>query len=86
MDVERWASSDNAFHGGRLDGYGARFVVDLAERAAVALLFDDPAGYVVSPHALLESILWQNTVRLARSVRMRRMWRATLGITATGLS
>jgi hypothetical protein len=44
-----------------LNSYGTAFVIDPAEHAAVALLFDDPAGYKISPHVLLDCILDRQT-------------------------
>lgn len=59
--VESWADRTLLSHGGGLNGYGSAFVIDRAERAAVVLLFDDPAGYAISPHALLDRILGRET-------------------------
>jgi CubicO group peptidase (beta-lactamase class C family) len=62
IDVERWADRTLLSHGGGLDRYGTAFVIDQTERAAVALLFDDPAGYSVSAHALLDRVLDRQTM------------------------
>ncbi|MGK9232213.1 beta-lactamase family protein [Inquilinus limosus] len=61
IDVERWANRTLLSHGGGLYRYGTAFVIDPASRAAVAFLFDDPAGYAVSPHALLDRLLDRRT-------------------------
>jgi CubicO group peptidase (beta-lactamase class C family) len=61
IDVERWADRTLLSHGGGLDRYGTAFVIDRTERAAVALLFDHPAGYSVSAHALLDRVLDRQT-------------------------
>jgi CubicO group peptidase (beta-lactamase class C family) len=61
IDVEHWANRTLLAHGGGLNSYGTAFVIDPAERAAVALLFDDPAGYKISPHVLLDCILDRQT-------------------------
>jgi CubicO group peptidase (beta-lactamase class C family) len=62
IDVEHWADRTLLAHGGGLAHYGTAFVIDPSERAAVAFLFDDPRGYVVSPHVLLDRILDRKTV------------------------
>jgi CubicO group peptidase (beta-lactamase class C family) len=62
IDVEQWEDRTLLAHGGGLAPYGTAFVIDPRERAAVALLFDDQAGYQVSPHALLDRILDRQTV------------------------
>lgn len=59
--VERWADRTLLSHGGGLHGYGSAFVIDKAERAAAVLLFDDPAGYAISPYDLLDRILDRKT-------------------------
>jgi len=61
IDVERWNERTLLSHGGGLDRFGTAFVIDRAAHAAVALLFDDPKGYAVSPHALLDRILDRQT-------------------------
>jgi CubicO group peptidase (beta-lactamase class C family) len=61
IDVEHWADRTLLAHGGGLGRYGTAFLIDPVERAAVALLFDDPAGYKISPHALLDRILDRKT-------------------------
>ena len=62
IDVERWTDRTLLSHGGGLDRYGTAFVIDQTERAAAALLFDDPAGYSVSAYALLDRILDRQTM------------------------
>jgi CubicO group peptidase (beta-lactamase class C family) len=62
IDVEHWRERILLSHGGGLDRYGTAFVIDPAEGAAVALLFDDPAGYSVSAYALLDRILDRQTM------------------------
>ena len=62
IDVERWANRTLLSHGGGLECYGTAFVIDPAARSAVGLLFDDPAGYAISPHALLARILDLSTM------------------------
>ena len=62
IDVERWANRTMLSHGGGLGRYGTAFVIDPAERAAVALLFDTPAGYAISPHVLLDRIIGRHTL------------------------
>jgi CubicO group peptidase (beta-lactamase class C family) len=62
IDVEAWANRTLLAHGGGLYPYGTALLIDPSERAAVALLFDDPAGYKISPHALLDRILDRHTV------------------------
>jgi len=57
IDVERWADRTLLSHGGGLERYGTAFVIDAGARSAVSLLFDDPAGYAISPHDLLDRIL-----------------------------
>jgi CubicO group peptidase (beta-lactamase class C family) len=57
IDIERWANGTLLAHGGGLAPFGTAFVIDPDQRAAVALLFDNPMGYKVSPHALLDRIL-----------------------------
>jgi CubicO group peptidase (beta-lactamase class C family) len=57
IDVERWADRTLLSHGGGLERYGTAFVIDAGARSAVSLLFDDPAGYAISPHVLLDRIL-----------------------------
>ena len=61
IDVEQWEDRTLLAHGGGLAPYGTAFVIDPREGAAVALLFDDQAGYQVSPHALLDRILDRQT-------------------------
>jgi CubicO group peptidase (beta-lactamase class C family) len=57
IDVELWTDRTLLSHGGGLGVYGTAFVMDRTERAAVALLFDDPAEYSISARALLDRIL-----------------------------
>jgi CubicO group peptidase (beta-lactamase class C family) len=59
--VEEWAERTLLAHGGGLYPYGTAFVIDPAARAAVALLFDNPAGYGISPQRLLDRILDRQT-------------------------
>lgn len=61
IGVEHWADRTLLPHGGGLNGYGTAFVIDQAAHAAAAFLFDDPAGYSISPHALLDRILDRQT-------------------------
>jgi CubicO group peptidase (beta-lactamase class C family) len=62
IDVERWEDRTLLSHGGGLERYGTAFVVDPLARSAVCLLFDDPAGYAISPHVLLDRILDRRTM------------------------
>jgi CubicO group peptidase (beta-lactamase class C family) len=57
INVEHFANRTMLSHGGGLDNYGTAFLIDPAARAAVAMLFDDPAGYAVSANTLLDRIL-----------------------------
>jgi CubicO group peptidase (beta-lactamase class C family) len=57
IGVEHWAARTLLSHGGGLHRYGSAFLIDQAERAAAVLLFDDPAGYAIAPHDLLDRIL-----------------------------
>jgi CubicO group peptidase (beta-lactamase class C family) len=61
IDVECWKDRTMLSHGGALDRYGTAFLIDPTEHAAVALLFDGPAGYSVSAHAFLDRILDRQT-------------------------
>ena len=44
IGAEHWADRTLLARGGGLAPYGTAFVIDPGERAAAALLFDDPAG------------------------------------------
>jgi hypothetical protein len=59
--MEHWKDRTLPSHGGALNRHGTAFVIDQAERAAVALLFDDPAGYSISARALLDHKLDRKT-------------------------
>ena len=61
IDIEQFADRTMLSHGGGLENYGTAFLIDPAARAAVALLFDDPAGYAVSANAILDRILDRRT-------------------------
>jgi CubicO group peptidase (beta-lactamase class C family) len=61
IDVELWTDRTLLSQGGGLGVYGTAFLMDRTERAAVALLFDDPAGYSISAYALLDRILDRQT-------------------------
>lgn len=81
--VERWTDRTLFAHGGGLGRFGSAFVVDGAARAAACFLFDDPSGYAVSPHALLDDALARETRPLApRPATVD--WRPYLGSYANG--
>jgi CubicO group peptidase (beta-lactamase class C family) len=64
--VEQWEDRMLLSHGGGLGRFGSAFVVDPDARAAAAFLFDDPAGYAVSAHALLDATLGRETHHRSR--------------------
>src|SRR5262245_35326365 len=57
IDVDGWLDRTMLSRGGGHERYGTAFVIDPAARSAVGFLFDDPAGYAISPHVLLDRIL-----------------------------
>lgn len=61
IGIEHFADRTMISHGGGLDHYGTAFLIDPAACAAVALLFDNPAGYTVSAHAILDRIFDRHT-------------------------
>jgi CubicO group peptidase (beta-lactamase class C family) len=83
IDVERWANRTLLSHGGGLNRYGTAFVMDQIECAAVALLFDDPAGYSVSAHALLDRVLDRKTTPLLPRPNTTE-WARYLGLYSNG--
>ncbi len=83
VGIELWDGLTLLQHGGGLGRFGSAFVVDPAARAAVAFLFDDPAGYAVSPHAYLDAML----ARVAKPCANRTVtvdWRDYLGRYSNG--
>ena len=71
LAIERWEGRTLFAHGGGLGQFGSAFVLDPEARAAAAFLFDDPAGYAVSPHTILDATL-------ARETRPRAPWSSTV--------
>jgi CubicO group peptidase (beta-lactamase class C family) len=83
VGIEHWDGVTLLQHGGGLDRYGSAFVVDPIARAAAIFLFDDPAGYPVSPHAYLDAVLGRETkTPMARASAVD--WRAYLGRYSNG--
>jgi len=81
--IEHWTGRTLLAHGGGLGRFGSAFVVDPQARAAAAFLFDDPRGYGVSPHAILDAALARET----RPLEPRPSnfdWRAYLGTYSNG--
>jgi CubicO group peptidase (beta-lactamase class C family) len=66
VGIERWDGVSLLQHGGGLGRFGSAFVVDPAARAAAVFLFDDPAGYAISPYTYLDAALARRTRPLAK--------------------
>ena len=83
IGIERWDDFTLLQHGGGLGRYGSAFVVDPTARAAAVFVFDDPAGYAVSPHAYFDAVLGRETH--APKTRAASVdWRAYLGRYSNG--
>jgi CubicO group peptidase (beta-lactamase class C family) len=83
VGIESWDGLTLLQHGGGLGRYGSAFVVDAAASAAAVFLFDDPAGYAVSPHAYLDAALGRETrASMPRAASVD--WRAYLGRYSNG--
>jgi CubicO group peptidase (beta-lactamase class C family) len=83
VGIECWDGRVLLQHGGGLGRFGSAFVVDPDARAAAVFLFDDPAGYAVSPHAFLDTALGRETRPLPRRDAAVD-WRRYLGVYSNG--
>jgi CubicO group peptidase (beta-lactamase class C family) len=83
LGIECWDGRVLLQHGGGLGRFGSAFVVDPEARAAAVFLFDDPAGYAVSPHAMLDAALARETRPLPHRAAAVD-WRGYLGVYSNG--
>ena len=61
LGVAVWEGRTLLNHSGGLHPFGSAFVVDPAEKAVCAAMFDDPAGYAVAGPAVLDDLLGRRT-------------------------
>ena len=64
IDIEVWPERRLYSHGGGIHPYGSDLLIDPAERAVAACLFDHPTGYAISAIEVMDRWLGRQTLVL----------------------